>query len=95
MIEPFLYDLPTKIYFGFGKLDELPGLLKDCGVQRAVLVCDRFFAEKGEALRQSAPQITAVFSDVEPNPQRTNRHCHWSSQCTICTCTKSGAYRDR
>ena len=27
MIEPFLYDLPTKIYFGFGKLDELPALL--------------------------------------------------------------------
>ena len=69
MIEPFLYDLPTKIYFGYGKLEELPALLKDCGVQRAVLVCDRFFAEKGEALRQSAPQIAAVFSDVEPNPQ--------------------------
>ncbi len=69
MIEPFLYDLPTKIYFGFGKLDELPALLKDCGVERAVLVCDRFFAEKGEALRQSTPQIAAVFSDVEPNPQ--------------------------
>ena len=69
MIEAFSYHLPTAIHFGFGKLRELPALLDGCGVRCAVLVCDRFFADRGEALRQSTPQITAVFSDVEPNPQ--------------------------
>ncbi len=69
MIEAFSYHLPTAIHFGFGKLRELPALLDGCGVRCAVLVCDRFFADRGGALRQSTPQITAVFSDVEPNPQ--------------------------
>jgi alcohol dehydrogenase len=69
MIDAFSYSLNTAIHFGFGKLRELPALLDGCGVRCAVLVCDRFFAAMGETLKESTPQIAAVFSDVEPNPQ--------------------------
>ena len=69
MIDAFTYANPTRIFFGYGKLDELHSLLSDCGVETAVLVCDRFFAAMGEELRAKTPQIAAVFSDVEPNPQ--------------------------
>lgn len=69
MIDAFQYSLPTEIVFGFGKLDELPALLESYGVQKCVLVCDRFFAKKGAELLESTAQICAVFDDVEPNPQ--------------------------
>ena len=69
MIDSFAYAMPTTVFFGFGKLRELSALLDSCGTQRAVLVCDRFFAAMGETLKESTPQIAAVFSDVEPNPQ--------------------------
>ncbi len=69
MIDAFSYANPTAVYFGYGKLEELPSLLQDCGVETAVLVCDRFFAAMGEDLQKKTPQIAAVFSDVEPNPQ--------------------------
>ena len=69
MIDAFSYAMPTAIHFGFGKLRELPTLLDGCGARTAVLVCDRFFAAMGEDLRTKTPQIAAVFSDVEPNPQ--------------------------
>lgn len=68
MINSFVYEQPVKIYFGFGKLAELSDVLADIGTVNAVLVCDKFFAEKGQAIKASCPQIKAVFSDVEPNP---------------------------
>ena len=68
MIDAFTYALPTEIIFGFGKLEELPALLQSHGVQKCVLVCDRFFAKKGAELLESTAQICAVFDDVEPNP---------------------------
>ena len=69
MIDAFTYSLPTEIVFGFGKLNELPELLESHGVQKCVLVCDRFFAKKGAELLETTAQICAVFDDVEPNPQ--------------------------
>ena len=69
MIDAFQYALPTEIVFGFGKLEELPALLESRGVQKCVLVCDRFFKEKGETLKATVRQVCAVFSDVELNPQ--------------------------
>ena len=69
MVDPFVYSLPTEIVFGFGKLGELPALLESRGVKKCVLVCDRFFAKKGDELLKTTAQICAVFADVEPNPQ--------------------------
>ena len=68
MIESFFYEQPVKIHFGFGVLNELESILSGIGTESAVLVCDRFFAEKGNALKDSCALIKAVFSDVEPNP---------------------------
>ncbi len=85
MIDAFFYSLPTAIHFGFGKLKELPALLDGCGVKRAVLVCDRFFAAKGAELKESTPQIAAVFSDVEPNPQLSG------VKAVVCLMRQTGA----
>ena len=68
MIDSFFYEQPVKIHFGFGKLKELEGILEGIGTKSAVLVCDRFFAEKGSELMAACPVIKAVFSDIEPNP---------------------------
>lgn len=69
MVPDFLYFQPVKICFGTGRLAQLSELLKQLNIDSAVLVCDSFFAEKGRALMAAVPEIKAVFSDVEPNPQ--------------------------
>ena len=68
MVESFFYEQPVKIHFGFGKLNQLNAVLDEIETKSAVLVCDRFFAEKGSELIKNCPAIKAVFSDVEPNP---------------------------
>ena len=69
MVPDFLYHQPVQIHFGAGKLAQLPDVLAGLGADSAVLVCDAFFAQKGVELMEAVPQIKAVFSDVEPNPQ--------------------------
>ena len=69
MAADFLYYQPVRIRFGTGALSQLSDALRSMGVERAVLVCDAFFAEKGRAMMAQFPEIKAVFSDVEPNPQ--------------------------
>lgn len=61
-----------KIYFGWGKVNELESLLKECKVKRAVLVCSKSFKKRCLKLWENIESISAVFSDVEPNPQLTN-----------------------
>ena len=65
----FLYRQPVAIRFGWGKIAELGDVLKEQGADRCLVVCDRFLRDRVEQLRLSIPEIKAVFSDVEENPQ--------------------------
>ena len=65
----FLYAQPVRIRFGEGKLSELPEVLRELGAARCLLVCDPFLREKAENLRREIPEICAIFSEVEENPQ--------------------------
>ena len=65
----FLYRQPVTIRFGWGKIAELAALLKEQGADRCLVVCDRFLRDRVEALRQEIPEIAAIFSEVEENPQ--------------------------
>ena len=69
MVEEFIYRQPVKIWFGAGELSKLPDVLSELGITRCVLVCDRFLAGRAEQLKAELPEIRAVFSDVEANPQ--------------------------
>lgn len=69
MVSNFLFYQPVKIFFGEGKLAELDDILAQMGIARAVLVCDSFFAAKGQTLCENSSRIHAVFAGVEPNPQ--------------------------
>mgnify|MGYP002710988326 FL=1 len=69
MVSNFLFYQPVKIFFGEGKLAKLDEVLAQMGIERAVLVCDSFFAAKGQALCENSSRIHAVFAGVEPNPQ--------------------------
>lgn len=66
----FSYAQPVRVIFGAGKIKDIETVLSDAGFSRGVLVCDRFFAENGEARRiaEYSKRIAAVFSDVTPNP---------------------------
>ena len=68
-MDKFIYAQPVRIRFGEGCLEDLPEVLKECGIDRCVLVCGRHFAARAEQLRQEIPAIRAIFSEVEPNPQ--------------------------
>ena len=65
----FLYRQPVVIRFGWGKIAELGDVLKEQGADRCLVVCDRFLRDRVEALRQEIPEIAAIFSEVEENPQ--------------------------
>ena len=65
----FLYRQPVVIRFGWGRIAELAAVLKEQGADRCLVVCDRFLRGRAERLRQEIPEIAAVFSDVEENPQ--------------------------
>ena len=69
MANDFIYAQPVKIFFGEGSFDRLDAVLDELKVRRAVLVCGRHFAAEASLLQKKIPQICAVFSDVEPNPQ--------------------------
>ena len=65
----FLYRQPVVIRFGWGKIAELGDVLKEQGADRCLVACDRFLRDRVEALQQEIPEIVAIFSEVEENPQ--------------------------
>lgn len=65
----FLYSQPVKIRFGCGCRSELPAILASLGVQRCLVVCDRFLRPAAERMQRETPAIAAIFSDIEENPQ--------------------------
>ena len=69
MANEFVYAQPVKIRFGEGCLEQLGEVFEELGITRAVLVCGRHFAARAEALREKIPQIRAIFSEVQPDPQ--------------------------
>ena len=65
----FLYRQPVAIRFGVGSVNALGGEIKSLGAARCLVVCDRFMRTGVEAMQKEIPEIAAVFSDVEENPQ--------------------------
>lgn len=65
----FLYTQPVKIRFGVGAISELGKQLKELGASRCLVVCDRFLRGRVEQMQSEIPEIAAIFSDVEENPQ--------------------------
>ena len=65
----FLYRQPVEIRFGWGKISELGSVIREYGADRCLVVCDRFLGGRVDQLRAEIPEIAAVFSDVEENPQ--------------------------
>lgn len=65
----FLYRQPVRIRFGTGSIRTLGGEIRSLGAARCLVVCDRFLKPTVEAMRKEIPEIAAVFSDVEENPQ--------------------------
>ena len=64
-MDKFIYAQPVRIRFGEGSLGDLPEVLKECGIDRCVLVCGRHFAARAEELKQNIPAIRAIFSEVD------------------------------
>jgi len=69
MVESFVYSQPVKIFFGEGKFEQLGEILSQLGLSRCVIVCGRHFAPRANTMLSDMPEICAVFSGVEENPQ--------------------------
>ena len=69
MVNDFLFYQPVKIFFGMGKMAVINDVLEALGIERCVLVCDTFFAAKGQELMNANSRIVDLFAKVEPNPQ--------------------------
>ncbi len=65
----FLYRQPVQIRFGSGSIHALGKEIKALGAERCLAVCDRFLKTTVEAMQKEIPEIAAIFSDVEENPQ--------------------------
>ena len=65
----FLYRQPVRIRFGTGSIRALGEEIRTLGASRCLVVCDRFLRTTVEAMQTEIPEIAAVFSDVEENPQ--------------------------
>ena len=65
----FLYRQPVRIRFGTGSIRALGEEIRSIGATRCLVVCDRFLRPTVEAMQKEIPEIAAVFSDVEENPQ--------------------------
>jgi len=69
------FALPVKIVFGSGKRKNIFEYIDEIGGTRGVLVCGKSFAENGiadELVQAANGRITAVFSDIRPNPTTDN-----------------------
>ncbi len=67
------FSFPNTIYFGAGAIDNLPGYVRDIGIQKPLLVTDPGMLNtdvfpKVEAILKAAGIKYSVFSDVNPNP---------------------------
>ena len=69
MVNDFFYKQPVKIWFGVGKFQKLGEILNELGCKKCVLVCGRHFAPEAKKMMEEIPCITAVFGEVEQNPQ--------------------------
>ena len=71
------WNYPTSIEFGAGRIVELPGLCRELGMQRPLLVTDEGLAalpmigQAVESCRDDGLECE-VFSDVQPNPVEAN-----------------------
>ena len=69
------FSLPTKIYFGTDKINELPEIIKEFGYKKGVLVCSNTLKKNGvadEIVKKSNGTLVAVFNDIRPNPTTDN-----------------------
>ncbi len=69
------FNLPVKIVFGIGKRRNLNEYIDEIGGKRGVLVCGRSFVKNGSAdefIGAANGRLTAVFSDIRPNPTVEN-----------------------
>lgn len=69
------FSLPVKIVFGSGKRKNIFEYIMEIGGTKGVLVCGKSFVKSGiadEFVKNSNGRITAVFSDIRPNPTTSN-----------------------
>lgn len=69
------FALPVKIIFGVGKRKNIAEYIAEIGGTNGVLVCGQSFVKNGTAdefVKNSNGRITAVFSDIRPNPTTDN-----------------------
>lgn len=71
------WNYPTTVYFGAGRIAELPEACKRVGIRRPLLVTDRGLAslpmvKDAIAVNEAAGIPTGLFSDVQPNPVWAN-----------------------
>lgn len=66
-----IYQVPCQVHFGRGSLGELGQLVREIGMQRPLVVCDKGIQSCGiadQVLTQLAGIDYVVFADVIPNP---------------------------
>ena len=69
------FNLPVKIGFGNSKRGEIKKYIDEIGGKRGVLVCSKTLAKGGAAqdiINAANGSISAVFSDIRPNPTTDN-----------------------
>lgn len=67
----FIYKQPVKLYFGNGRVKELPEIVKEIKGTKGLLVCDPFLAKNGEAQKivdLFNGAIAECYSEITPNP---------------------------
>lgn len=67
------WNYPTAVRFGAGRIAELPGVCRDLGMTKPLLITDPGLAAlplvgKAVAINAEAGLSTGIFSDVKPNP---------------------------
>lgn len=69
------FALPVELKFGCGARKNLKSYIDAIGGTKGVLVCSKSFAKNGvadEFVKMSGGAVTAVFSDIRPNPTTDN-----------------------
>ncbi len=71
------WNYPTAIWFGCGRIEELPSACKALGIQRPLLVTDKGLSQlpmvsQTIAHNQNRGIATGLFFDIKPNPNGTN-----------------------
>jgi alcohol dehydrogenase len=77
IMKNFSFALPTRIEFGVGSIENLPGELKTLGSDRPLIVTDKGIAASGllggvTDLLDGAGFKYVIFDDVSPNPRDEN-----------------------